>query len=208
MTNDTLPQIPPGYMEDAQGKLVPDAKVKPEHKLEDELVRRLCEGARSLNKALAAFKQAGFSEIEALRDLLADEYGAKRGGPKGNVTLRSYDGRQMVSLKISDTLVFGPELQTAKLLIDELVEEWSDGANDNLRTLIFDAFQVNKQNRIDTHRVLSLRRLAIDHPKWQKAMEAVSNAVRVHSSRTYLNFYDVNPETGVQTGIRLDLAGV
>lgn len=36
--SDTVPE---GYMKDAKGRLVPLEAVKPEHLLEDELVRRL-----------------------------------------------------------------------------------------------------------------------------------------------------------------------
>lgn len=40
--------VPEGYMQDAKGRLVPIAAIKPEHLLEDELVRRLHEGGAQL----------------------------------------------------------------------------------------------------------------------------------------------------------------
>lgn len=200
--------IPEGYMEDAQGKLVPETRVKPEHKLEDELVRRLCNSAAAINDILRAFKTVALDDLTAFRGVLAQEYGVERGGQRGNLTFRSYNGQFEIQVAVSDTLVFGPELDAAKSLIDECVEEWSDGADDNLKTLVFDAFQMNKQGRIDTTRVLGLRRLDIDHPKWRRAMEAISNAVRVHSSKTYVRFYRIDNEAGTRDAITLDLAGV
>jgi hypothetical protein len=200
--------IPEGYMKDGQGNLVPEAKVKPEHKLEDELVLRLAEGARSINAILAAFRSTALGEVGALRDLIAEKYGATKGGAKGNVTLRSYDGSVELQVAIGDNLAFGPELQAAKALIDGCVARWSEGANDNIRALVNHAFQVNKAGRIDTSRVLGLRRLEIDDADWKAAMDAISDAVRVVSSKTYLRFYAIDPDTGARTPIPLDLAAV
>ena len=63
--------IPEGYMEDADGALVPLAKIKPQHLLEDEMVRQLAQGAMSLNETLAVFKQAALERAGSFMDLLA-----------------------------------------------------------------------------------------------------------------------------------------
>lgn len=200
--------IPEGYMQDAQGNLVPEAKVKPEHKLEDELVRRLAGSAQAIRNTLSAFKGSALDEADAFRALVAEKYGANKGGAKGNMTLRSFDGKLEMQVAVSDNLSFGPELQAAKELIDTCVERWSEGANDNIRALVNHAFQVNKEGRIDTGRVLGLRRLDIDDAEWNRAMDAISDAVRVTSSKTYIRFYEVNTETGMRQPIPLDLAAV
>lgn len=200
---------PAGYMQDARGNLVPEANVKPEHKLEDELVRRLTMGAVALNETLATFKDVALSETAAFRSLLEDQYDVKRGGRKGNLTLRAFDGSMEVQVAISDYLAFGPELQAAKSLIDECVERWSEGANPHIKALVDHAFQVNKQGRIDTHRVLGLRRLDMgDDPVWARAMEAIADAIRVLGSKTYIRFYTIDPRTGARRAIPLDLAAV
>lgn len=203
-----MKDIPEGYMQDARGNLVPETKVKPEHKLEDEMVRRLTTSALELNKTLATFKEAALDEAQALRDVVAQNYGATIGGKKGNMTLKSYDGAFEMQVAVSDRLTFGPELHAAKELIDRCVERWSEGVNDNIHALVNHAFQVNKEGRIDTGRVLGLRRLDIKDREWQRAMEAISDAVRTDSSKTYIRFYQRDPETGVRTAIPLDLAGV
>lgn len=203
-----MKDIPEGYMRDAQGALIPVEKVKAEHLLEDELVRRLSAEAEALNAALAAFRTRVLDDVQAFRELIAQKYGLTRGGTKGNVTLTSFDGTRMVQVAVGDHLAFGPELQAAKALIDRCVTRWAEGASDNIRALVDHAFQVNKQGRIDTSRVLSLRRLAIDDPDWLAAMEAISDAIRVVSSKTYARFYRVNPDTGARVPVPLDLANV
>lgn len=197
-----------GYMEDAQGNLVPEAKVKPEHKIEDDVVRRLSGSAQALRDTLTVFKETALNEAAAFRALISEKYGASKGGAKGNMTLRSFDGKLELQVAVSDNLSFGPELQAAKELIDHCVERWSEGANDNIRALVNHAFQVNKEGRIDTSRVLGLRRLDITDAEWLRAMEAISDAVRVTSSKTYIRFYEVDTETGNRQPIPLDLAAL
>jgi len=200
--------IPDGFMEASDGSLVPLSKIKAQHLLEDEMVRRLAQGAMSLNEALSAFKQAALEQAGAFMDLLAQEYDTRRGGKEGNVTFRTFDGRLEMQVSVAKSLSFGPELQQAKHLIDGCIERWSEGASDNIRVLVNDAFQVNKQGRIDTQRVLGLRRLSIDDADWRRAMDAIADALRVHSTKTYLRFYAVDPGTGTRRAIPLDMAAL
>lgn len=197
--------IPPGYRRNATGDLVAVANIKPAHKLEDELVTRLSARAVELSELLAAFRADALSEIYAYRDLIAAEYGAKRSAG-GNMTLTAFDGSLQIQLAVAKSITFGPELQAAKALIDQCVTRWSEGANDNLRTLVFDAFQTDRQGKISTDKVLGLRRLAIEDEDWKKAMEAISDAVRVTGSKTYIRFYRRNGEA--LDPISLDLANV
>jgi hypothetical protein len=204
----TEQKIPEGYMPDAQGNLVPVSKIKPEHMMEDELVRSLVAGAKALNTELGAFKGAALGDASAFREMVADKYGATKGGAKGNMTLRSFDGTLEVQVAVSDQLSFGPELQAAKELIDNCLMRWAEGSNENLHAIVNDAFNVGKEGRIDTKRVLGLRRLQIDDPEWLKAMDAISDAVRTDSSKTYIRFYSVDPDSGTRQAIPLDLAAV
>ncbi|WP_319530841.1 DUF3164 family protein [uncultured Cohaesibacter sp.] len=198
--------IPDGYMENAKGALVPIQTVKPEHIEEDALVRDLMAEAEDLNSRLAAFKQRALGNVEAFRELIAEKYGAKRGGKKGNVTLNSYDGSLQLVVAISESISFGPELEAAKALIDECIHDWSKDANANLRALIDDAFQVDKQGKISTGRVLGLRRLNIEDEKWLKAMEAISDALRVTGSKSYFRAYKRQQGSEERSPVSLDIA--
>jgi uncharacterized protein DUF3164 len=204
-----MTDIPTGYMQDAQGNLVPEGNVKPQHKLEDELVRRLAASAQSIHDDLAAFKRVALGEALAFRAMVAEEYGAKKGGAKGNMTLRSFDGSFELQVAVSDNLSFGPELLAAKELVDNCLDRWYEGSDDNIKALVNHAFQVNKQGRIDTQRVLGLRRLDMrSDEEWGRAMDAISDAVRVTSTKTYLRFYETDRKTGVRKPISLDLAAL
>ncbi|MEO1000091.1 MAG: DUF3164 family protein [Pseudomonadota bacterium] len=201
-------EIPEGYRKDAKGNLVPVAKIKTEHLLEDELVVEMVAQARALQAQLAEFRAAALERALAFRDDLLASYGARKGGTKGNMTFRSFDGSLEMQVAVQDRLSFGTELHAAKELIDECIENWSQGANDNLRAIVNDAFQVNKEGRLDMGRILGLRRLDIDDPKWTAAMEAISNAVRTDTSRTYIRFYECDPATGARRPISLNIAAL
>jgi hypothetical protein len=181
--------MPEGYKANSRGALIPIASIKPEHLLEDELAQTLTAKAQALSAILAKFKAETFAAVDAYMALLAQQYGAKPGGDRGNLTLSAFDGSVKVQVAIGDKVELGPELQIAKTLIDACIRRWSDGASSELRTVVMDAFQVDKQGRIDTNRVLQLRRLQIADEDWQRAMEAISNSVRVTHSKRYVRFY-------------------
>lgn len=199
--------VPQGYMKNRQGDLKPLSSIKPQDLLEDELVGKMITDARYLR----AFKAGALGEVADFRDLVMQEYGAMKGGAKGNMTLSTFDGSAEVQVQVSESISFGAELSAAKELIDDCITRWSEGANDNLRAIIDQAFQINKVGRIDTHRVLGLRKLAITAPgggkdaQWERAMEAISDAVRVTGSKTYLRFYETD-EKGARVAVSLDLA--
>lgn len=183
----TISGVP--YMLNAEGALVPAANVKAEHKLENYLVFDLLERATELADALVMFKHHAFAEIDAFVALIAKEYGVEKGGIKGNLTLKSFDGQTMVQVSMGDFITFGIELQAAKNLIDECIGKWAAGADTNLRTIVNDAFAVGKEGKLQADRILGLRRLQIDDPTWARAMEAISNAVRVTRTKRYVRFY-------------------
>lgn len=205
---NTNPSIPEGFMEDAAGRLVPIANVKPEHKLEDELVRALHAEAEGMKVALAEFKQRAFGRVHAYMELLEQHYGAKRGGKKGNLTLTSYDGSLRVTLAVGEYIGFGPELQVAKQLVDDCLRAWSEGANANLRTIVTDAFQVDKEGKVNADRILSLRRLSIADETWQRAMQAISDAIRVTRSKEYIRFHARPQPNEDHVMVPLDIARV
>ena len=199
--------IPNGYWQDTRGNLVPEAKVKDIDKLRDQVVRELCLAAQQQQQGLRKFKLDAMQEVAALITTSMEQYGVKSGGDKGNVTLYTFDGHFKVQRAMADHIVFGEQLQAAKALIDQCVTRWSEGANANIQVLVSDAFQVDKEGKINTGRVLGLRRLAIDDPDWHRAMQAISDSIQVASTKPYVRFYE-RDEHGVYQPIALDLAAV
>ena len=200
--------IPPGYWQDASGNLIPESKVKDIDKLRHQVVTDLCHMAKQRRDGLAEFKAKAMQEVAALVATSMEQYGVKTGGEKGNVTLTSFDGKYKLVRQMQDRLVFGEQLLAAKALIDECVQAWSKDANDNIRALVNHAFQTDKEGKINTGRVLGLRRLEIKDEDWQTAMKAISDSIQVASTKPYIRFYKRNESTGAYDAINLDLAAV
>lgn len=200
--------IPPGYWKNAAGNLIPESKVKDIDKLRHQVVTDLCLMAKQRRDGLAEFKLKAMQEVAALVSTSMEQYGVKSGGEKGNVTLTSFDGKYKLVRQMQDRIVFGEQLMAAKALIDECVQEWSQGANDNMRVLVNHAFQTDKEGKINTGRVLGLRQLNITDEKWLKAMQAIGDSIRVTSSKPYVRFYQRDDKTGDYAHISLDAAAV
>ena len=204
MTSNT---IPAGYWQDARGNLVPDSKVKDIDKLRDQVVRELCQMAEERSKGLSEFKLNSMQNVAALVTTSMEQYGVKSGGEKGNVTLFSYDGAYKIIRQMADHITFGEQLQAAKELIDRCLNRWAAGADDNVKVLITHAFQTDREGKINTGRVLGLRRLDIKDEDWLLAMQAISDSIQVANTKPYIRFYKRNSE-GAYDAINLDLAAV
>lgn len=181
--------VPDGFMQDSRGRLVPEANVRPSDKLQDELVRRLHHEAEPVRQFMMDFKRLCFAEIHAFLDLVAEQYSTKLGSDKGNVTLTSYDGTLRVTVAVGNVISFGPEIQAAQTLIHGCLNRWSEGANANLKAVVLDAFDVDKQGSMNVGKILALRRLEIDDKEWQRGMQAISDSVRVDVTKDYVRLH-------------------
>lgn len=199
--------IPEGYREDRNGHLVPEAQIKAIDLARDGLVRDLVDQALLLREQLRKFKRGAFDDIAAFVQLSAEQYGARIGGDKGNVTLFSFDGRYKMIRAIQETLQLDERLQAAKALIDECLNEWTEGSRSELRVLVNNAFRVDQDGTIKTGQVLGLRRLNIQDERWQRAMAAIGDAVMIVGSKTYVRLYE-RDSRGEYLPISLDVAGV
>lgn len=202
------PEIPAGWREDAQGRLVAVSKIDPIDIARDELVLEIFSKTKALHNALKTFKGEVFGDIAAFVEMSAEQYGVQLGGKKGNVTLRSYCGRYKIERAMQDYIAFDERLQAAKALVDECLLDWLEGAQPEVATIIRDAFAVDKAGKIRVTAVLSLRRYKFDDPRWKRAMEIISDAVQVVATKAYIRVYERIGETDQFKPVSLDLAGV
>ncbi|MDV2438676.1 DUF3164 family protein [Acinetobacter gerneri] len=201
-------QIPEGYWENSQGALVPETNVKEIDKLRDQTVRRVWEKAEAINKALAEFKESAFADIATFIQISADQYNAKLGGNKGNVSLITFDGRYKIQRNFAERIVFDERLHAAKILIDDCLKEWTADGRDEIKAIINNAFNVDKKGEISTTRVLGLKKIEISHPKWLEAMQAITDSINIAGSKSYLRFYQRNDDTGEYEPMSLDIASI
>ncbi|WP_054007863.1 DUF3164 family protein [Cypionkella psychrotolerans] len=191
---------------DAKGGWTPVSLVKPQHLLEDEMVRRELGFATALSDQIARFKGHTFENVGNFEALLAQQYGATIGGKKGNKTLMTHDGLFKMSIQVADNIVFGPELQIAKQLTDECLNEWAEGARDEIRAIVTRAFNTDKAGQINRSEIFMLLRLDITDPRWVRAMDAIRDAMRVEGSTTYVRYYRRERHDAPWQAVTLDLA--
>lgn len=177
------------YLEDAKGVLHPFETIDPADLLEDEMVRKIMGYAEELAAQIKRFKAHTRADVYGLLALILQNYGVTKGGRKGNVTFTRFDGLAKVQVAVADQISFGPELNAAKALIDECLREWSSDSHAALRAIVESAFDVDKEGDVSPAKLFPLLRHKIDDTRWQRAMEAIVDAIQVRGTKEYFRFY-------------------
>lgn len=204
-----------GYMVDAKGNLIAEANVKIQDRLMDQTVRKIVEYGSELSEQIARFKGHTYDDIETFMQILRDEHGIeKTRSQRGNMTLMTFDGLTKVSIKIKDEIKLGAEIQIAKEQLDVLIEEWSEGASEQLRTLINSAFDTSKEGNINLHEILRLRRMEFNgedgkpDPRWQAVQALITDSIRSIGSKSYITIHTRKKPDGAWSMLPLNLAKV
>lgn len=194
------------YMPNAKGALVPLELVKPIDKLRDEAVRKVIGYALTISAQIGRFRAHCMDDLDSLDALLEQEYGAKAGGTKGNRTYQTVDGLMKVQVAINDFESAGPELQIAKSLVVECMDEWTADSRAEVRALITRAFDTDKEGKVNLKEIKKLKSLSIEDPRWLQAMRAIDDAINVVYSKQYVRFH-VRPSVKDDwTAVTVDIA--
>jgi len=198
------------YMPDAKGKLVPLELIKPQDLDQDRMVRTVMGFAVDLSDQVTRFRAHTMDDLQRFVAELDEEYGVKKGGQKGNMTFLSHCGLMKVQLQVADIIEFGPQLQQAKALIDECLNEWSETARPEIRAIITRAFNTDKASQVNRAELFTLLNLDIEDGRWLDAMDAIRDAIRIIGSREYVRFYRRAKPTAKWDAVTIDLtkAGV
>ncbi len=200
--------VPDGYMRNAMGHLVPRSQVREQDLLRDQTARALVDQAIAINKQLAEFKARALNDIADLIRIAGERYDVVLGGAKGNVTVATYDGAYKVVRSVAERIAFTEEIEAAKQLINQCIDRWSQGANDNIRALVDRAFRTDTKGQIKTTAVLELLRLEIDDVEWKRAMDAIKDSIQGNGTATYVRLYQRVGDSDSYVAIPLDLAAV
>lgn len=194
-------------MLDAKGRWMPLELVKAQHKLEDETVRKIMRFADDLSAQIGRFRGHTMTDLGEFDALLDQEYGGRpRPALKGNRTYQTVDGLMKVQVQVADLIDFGPELQIAKALIDECLNEWAVDAMPEIRAVVTRAFNTDKPGQINRSDIFMLLRLDSQDDRWKRAQDAIRDAMRVVGSKEYVRFYKRDRHDAAWRAVTIDLA--
>lgn len=210
-TEDTVMLI------DAKGRHCPIDIISTVDIARNTLVNDRLARAAVLSKAIEDFKNETFADIDAFIAVSNSEHGAKIGivsensarkAWKGNLQLINFNNTQKIRLMISDRIAFNEKLHSAMSKMQELISQHSSGIDDIIKTLIDEAFRVDKTGQIDAKKIMELRRYKIKHELWQSAMQDIDDSIQIVGSKSYLQFYTRDTPESEWQSIALDIARV
>ena len=176
------------YMPDGTGALRAVETIKASKLLCDGMVRREFGFALALADQLARFKGHLMTNLGSFDALMAQEYGVTIGGKKGNRTYTSFDGLWKIEVRIQDRIAYSSELQQAKALFDECLNEQAAGAPPLLRSIVTNAFDTDKEGQINRTNIHVLLNTEDDDPRWKRGQEAIRDAMYVIGAKEYVRF--------------------
>ena len=101
---------------------------------------------------------------------------------------------------------FGAELQVGKALLDECLNEWSAEGRPEIQAIVTSAFDTDKEGKINRTAIFKLLRHDIPDERWQRAMDAIRDAMRITGSKEYISFHYRASIKDEFTRVTIDLA--
>ncbi|MFE3838858.1 DUF3164 family protein [Pseudogemmobacter sonorensis] len=193
------------HMLNHRGHAVPIDRVSDVDKLITDTVLSIRAHAEELADRVARFKGHTYDDVGACLALIAEKHGVKRGGPKGNISLVSFDGCTRVDVRTSPNVIYGPELDFARDTLGEYLALYPDLPTE-IAAMITLAFGVDQQGTVNRERLYSLRRLENDHPLWVKAMDLIVKSERRIGSKSYIQISRRDTPDGPWQMIPINLA--
>ena len=189
---------------DAQGREISVKVLNKDILDREKAVSKAMERALKLHEPIIKEKH---SIIKIVEDYLNDVARKNNVEWKGNALLLTFDEKYKIEIRYREKIKFGIELQLAKQKIAECIKAWSENSNDNLKTIIYEAFQVDKRGQLARYRIFALRRYKIKDPIWKEAMELIDKAITVTSTKQYISF-SVRDEAGNYNKVVLNFSSL
>lgn len=172
---------------DDRGRPVPEQYIPATDKKRDQLVERTFKKVVKLSEKIAETKCEIVGSIDKYLDELAKENRVRENW-KGNILLQNFDKSLCIERRFDDNIGFDEKLQMVKTIVDKWIAGRLDGIDENLGKVITQAFNVDKQGRVNTAMLMKLLHLEIEDSEWKKAMRMLKESIIVKSSKQSINF--------------------
>lgn len=176
------------YWRRADGTLVPESLLKPVDIERDKLVRAL--HSRFVDHAEFGRKLRD-DAIQAVNDFVTLEgYGSDHEYKGASVQLSTVDGSLRLTKERADLVTVNEKLAIAQEMIGEYLDSITADAMTEVRQIVDHAFRPKRNGRVAVSKLLGLRSLKIEHPKWRAAMDALGEALQADSSVEYVRVHE------------------
>lgn len=195
----------------AAGKAVPVKNVRPADREKDRLVESIYGELKAMQADMERKKAAILARIEDYKNLLEDEFDASFGAG-GNLTLTNYSGNKQVEIKVNKQIHHDEKLHLAEGLmreaLNEMIDELRGGSKAgseptalrNIIGIVDHAFALTETGHVARHRIVQLKQVEVDHPKWRRALALIDESEVVRGTKQYLHLRErATPEQRFQT---------
>ena len=198
------------FWEDPLGRLNRKSNIDDVDVLRDEAISMIAEEWLGLQRDMKSLKDWVYGIVSGYLDELYTKYDVKRKKDNSSISLTDYSGQYRLKIQVAKVLCANEKAKLAQDLIKECADEWSPGAKPELMVIVDDAFARNADGNMSVARLLGLKRLAINGVKWDRAMEIISEAVTVETTKRYIRLYkrDKSSDEEKWVAIPLDLASL
>jgi hypothetical protein len=170
---------------------------------------KILKEALVVNKKLVAFRDTiSDLSMEAYEAFMASKNSTKE--TKGNFTWYNFNRSIKIEVSISEALQFDDmTIEAAKDKFDAFLDENVTSKNDFVKPMIIDAFETQRNSKLDTKRVLGLMRYEskINNPMFSEAVKLIQESIRRSKSKTYYRVW-VKDENGQYQNIDLNLSSL
>lgn len=187
---DAEAQPLPDVLVSPYGNEVPTSRIRDDILFRHQTANALVEAAMGLNAELRARKEQFFADVDAFIDLTLERYNARLGGRRGGVVIANFSETMKVEVSTSDYLRVNEAITAAQALMNEVLDDVGEGASDDVRTLLANAFvRDEKTGRLNIQRLQETRRVKLSHPKWPDVQAAIADSLEWAGSRRYIRFH-------------------
>lgn len=177
-------------------------------KKRDQVVERIWKKFNAQMNRMAKLKAEAYEDMDTYLDYSAEKSGVKPGGAKGSVTIQNFSGTKKIEIRVHEYVDFDERIHQAKALIDECIAEWAEQVNNPIKEIVQEVFDTEQKGKLNVKGLRSLKRLKINHKKWQQAMGLLTQAELIAGSKRYIRAYSRAGIEGDWESIPMDFAAI
>lgn len=201
MKNQIVTQKPKdGTWHDESGTAIPYNRITKAERLMERYSAKILKEAEFVNHRLAIFKEDVKKMCQEAYDAFMDEKEITR-ETKGNFTWYNFNRSIKIDVAINERIEFDDlTIEAAKAKFDEFLEENITSKNEFAKQMVIDAFETQRNNKLDTKRVMQLTRYEkkINDPLFSEAVDLINQAIRRPESKTYFRVWKKTVDGGYE----------